>query len=170
MISKLHIGALPPNSHDSSYNIQLDSSTGIKAYLKNDEIDENTIFEFIDEKGRKLFLKNLSETVHIIDDNRKKTGYSFRNLPQFMSLILNEVTIRDAQYETDAVLDHYFYHDNTAPFIARRLIHRLVLSNPSPRYIKSVATAFRTGRYLYEFGTGEYGDLASTVAAIYLDR
>ena len=87
-----------------------------------------------------------------------------------MSLILNEVTIRDAQYETDAVLDHYFYHDNTAPFIARRLIHRLVLSNPSPRYIKSVATAFRTGRYLYEFGTGEYGDLASTVAAIYLDR
>lgn len=75
----------------------------------------------------------------------------------------------DAQYETDAVLDHYFYHDNTAPFIALRLIQRLVSSNPTPRFIESVATAFRTGMYL-SFGTGQYGDLASTVAAIFLDQ
>ena len=75
----------------------------------------------------------------------------------------------DAQFETASVLDHYFHHDNTAPFIALRLIQRLVSSNPTPRFIEAVATAFRTGRYL-SFGTGQYGDLSSTIAAIFLDR
>ena len=44
---------------------------------------------------------------------------SFRNPPHFMSLIpdyapygTGEQNVRDAQYETDAVLDHYFHHDN----------------------------------------------------------
>lgn len=60
-------------------------------------------------------------------DNMKVEGYtksppvvsSFRNPPHFMSLIsdyspygIGEQTLRDAQYETDAVLDHYFYEDN----------------------------------------------------------
>ena len=79
----------------------------------------------------------------------------------------------DAQYETEAVLDHYFYHDNTGPFLALRLIQRLVTSNPSPRYIYNVATAFKTGSYSargLSFGSGTYGDLAATFAAIYLDR
>ena len=79
----------------------------------------------------------------------------------------------DAQYETEAVLDHYLYHDNTPPFIALKLIQRLVTSNPNPRYIQTVANAFKTGTYDaggISFGTGKYGDLASTIAAIYLDR
>lgn len=49
------------------------------------------------------------------------TGYTFRNAPHFMSMIrdrspygIGETTVRDAQYETSAVLDHYFYHGNTA--------------------------------------------------------
>ena len=69
-------------------------------------------------------------------------------------------------------MDHYFYHDNIAPFLASRLIQRLVTSNPSPRYVKTVATAFKTGSYTSGgvlFGSGSYGDLASTFAAIYLD-
>ena len=71
-------------------------------------------------------------------------------------------------------MDHYFYHDNTAPFLASRLIQRLISSNPSPRYILAVATAFKTGHYESSgedsYGTGQYGDLAATFAAIYLDR
>jgi uncharacterized protein (DUF1800 family) len=81
---------------------------------------------------------------------------------------------RDAQYETEATLDHYFYHDNTAPFLAMRLIQRLTLSNPTPRYIYTVASAFKDGQYLDEsglsFGAGTYGDMAAIFAAIYLDR
>ena len=76
-------------------------------------------------------------------------------------------------FETDAAIDEYFYHDNIAPFIAVRLIQRLVSSNPSPRYVEAVAQAFRTGLYRsnsYNYGSGKYGDLAATVACIILDR
>ena len=80
---------------------------------------------------------------------------------------------RDAEFETDAVLDHYFYHDNTAPFLALRFIQRLVSSNPSPRYVESVASSFRSGSFKVgstTFGSGKYGDLEAFFAAIYLDR
>jgi len=48
-----------------------------------------------------------------------------------------------------------------------------VTSNPSPRYVKAVASAFRSGTYSFaglSFGTGDYGDLAATMAAVILDR
>lgn len=70
-------------------------------------------------------------------------------------------------------MDSYFYHPNTAPFISQRLIQRFGVSNPSPGYVKRVATAFRTGSYTsgtVEFGSSEYGDLNSTIAAIILDK
>jgi len=53
------------------------------------------------------------------------------------------------------------------------LIQRFGHSNPSPRFQQSVAEAFRSGEYQsndQSFGTGNYGDLAATVAAILLDR
>ena len=77
----------------------------------------------------------------------------------------------DAQYETEATLDHYFYHDNTPPFLALRLIQRLVTSNPSPRYVEDVANAFKTGSFEVgnvSFGTKKYGDMEAFFAAIYL--
>lgn len=97
--------------------------------------------------------------------------YYFRER-NFLSLILF-CLYRDAEFETDAVLDHYFYHDNTAPFLALRFIQRLVSSNPSPRYVESVASSFRSGSFTvgsYTFGSGKYGDLEAFFAAIYLDR
>ena len=50
-----------------------------------------------------------------------------------------------AMHETDALIDHLFFHPNTPPFIAHRLIQRMTTSNPSPKYVKAVATAFTTG-------------------------
>ena len=69
----------------------------------------------------------------------------------------------------------YFYHPNTAPFIAKRLIERFGTSNPSSRYVKAVSTAFTTGIYTHpasdtSFGSGEYGNLGAVVAAVLLDR
>ena len=73
---------------------------------------------------------------------------------------------------TEAVLDDYFFHQNTAPFLARLLIQRFnIASNPAPAYVAAVATAFRSGSYSSEgktFGSGNYGDLGSTIAAIFL--
>lgn len=80
---------------------------------------------------------------------------------------------RDALYETDAILQHYFEHPNTAPFVATTLIRHLVTSNPSPRFVSVVADAFRTGSYSsggIDFGSSKYGDLDATVAAVMLDR
>ena len=63
---------------------------------------------------------------------------------------------------TDA-LDALVAHPNTAPFISRQLIQRLVTSNPSPGYIYRVAQVFSNN------GAGVRGDLAAVVRAILLD-
>jgi Protein of unknown function (DUF1800) len=72
----------------------------------------------------------------------------------------------------DAVLDSLVNHASMAPFIGRQLIQHLVKSNPSPAYVKRVATAFNAGRFqgaTRSFGSGAKGDLAATVAAVLLD-
>jgi len=73
---------------------------------------------------------------------------------------------------TEAVLDDYMFHPNTAPFLARLLIQRFnIASNPAPAYVLAVANAFWSGSYSIEgtnFGSGKYGDLSSTIAAILL--
>jgi uncharacterized protein (DUF1800 family) len=61
------------------------------------------------------------------------------------------------------MLDTLFNHPNTAPFISRELIQRLVTSNPSPGYIYRVAQVFANN------GSGVRGDLAAVVRAILMD-
>jgi uncharacterized protein (DUF1800 family) len=60
-------------------------------------------------------------------------------------------------------LDVLFNHPNTGPFIAIRLIQRLITSNPVPAYVKRVASVFADN------GAGVRGDLAAVVKAIVLD-
>ncbi len=70
-------------------------------------------------------------------------------------------------------LDALFNHPNTAPFISKQLIQRLVTSNPSPAYVGRVATAFRTGRFVLPDGQvaggAGRGDMRAVVAAILMD-
>ncbi len=65
--------------------------------------------------------------------------------------------------DLDDALDNVFAHPNVGPFIARRLIHRLVTSNPSPAYVARVVARFENN------GSGERGDLGAVVRAILLD-
>jgi len=67
------------------------------------------------------------------------------------------------EQDLDAALDNIFDHRNVGPFIAIRLIQRLVTSNPSPGYIDRVASVFNNN------GSGVRGDLAAVVKAILLD-
>ena len=93
-------------------------------------------------------------------------------IPDYGSGRIGERNLRDAQYETEAVLDHYFYQDNVAPFICVRVMQRFSFSNPSPRFISSCVEAFRTGLYTSEattFGSGKYGSLEAMAASILLD-
>lgn len=81
-------------------------------------------------------------------------------------LLLNGVTLPAGQSGTQdlaAALDNVFNHPNIGPFIAIRLIQRLVTSNPSPGYIQRVGAVFDNN------GAGVRGDLGAVVKAILLD-
>jgi cullin-associated NEDD8-dissociated protein 1 len=166
--AKLKIGSPNPESFDpAEYTLVTTKRAVIRIYQQTDEdvFSKNTIFS-INHYGKRIFLKNVVSSVSI------GTEFSFRNPPRFMSFTSPEG--RDAAYETDSVLDNYFHHPNTPPFVAMRLIQRFGHSNPSPRYISMVSTAFKSGVYdvkkLPTFGNGDYGNLEATVAAILLDR
>ncbi len=66
--------------------------------------------------------------------------------------------------DIEEALDVIFNHPNVGPFIARRLIQRLVTSNPSPSYIERIARVFNDN------GSGIRGDLGKVIKAILLDR
>ena len=67
------------------------------------------------------------------------------------------------QQDLQAAIDSIFYHPNVGPFISRRLIQRLVSSNPSPAYVQRVATVFNDN------GSGQRGDLKAVIQTILLD-
>jgi uncharacterized protein (DUF1800 family) len=68
-----------------------------------------------------------------------------------------------ARPELKIALDKLFNHPNVGPFIAKQLIQRLTLSNPSPAYVARVAQAFNDN------GHGSRGDLYAMARAILLD-
>lgn len=124
-------------------------------------LDAGSIFELRDDKGVH-YRKNLKSEVQLVG-----TSISFRNAVHFINLADPE--LRDAQYETDAALDHYFHHSNTAPFLAKRMAQRFGISNPTPGFVSRVANAFTTGLYTSDdgisFGSNGYGDLGAMIVA-----
>jgi uncharacterized protein (DUF1800 family) len=70
----------------------------------------------------------------------------------------------DGMADISDALDNLFNHPNVGPFIARRLIQRLVTSNPTPEYINRVANAFNDN------GSGVRGDMKAVIKAILLDE
>ena len=166
--SSLSIGSAPPSWFGSSYSL-IDSAGGVDVYQLSAALSysTNTIFG-VTVNGQVKFFKNIRSMITI---GSGSTTFMARNPPHFMSFLVQDT--RDATYETDAVLDHYFYHPSVAPFISERIIQRFGISNPSPRYIAQAATAFTTGSYTSQgvtFGDGKYGNLGAMVAAIVLDR
>lgn len=66
--------------------------------------------------------------------------------------------------DLNMALDILFNHDNVGPFISRRLIQRLVKSNPSSQYIERISKVFNNN------GGGVRGDLRAVVKAILMDE
>ena len=80
--------------------------------------------------------------------------------------LLRGFVIPDGQTGMQDIRDaigHLADHPNVGPFIGRRLIQRLVTSNPSPAYLERVARVFA------DDGTGTRGNLGAVVRAILLD-
>jgi uncharacterized protein (DUF1800 family) len=67
------------------------------------------------------------------------------------------------QRDLQMALDALFTHPNTAPFVSKALIKRMVTSNPSPAYVYRVAQKFEND------GAGARGNLGAVVRAILTD-
>ena len=65
--------------------------------------------------------------------------------------------------DIDDAIHNLFMHPNVGPFIAFRLIQRLVKSNPSPEYIERMTQVFNNN------GNGVRGDMGALVKAILMD-
>jgi uncharacterized protein (DUF1800 family) len=65
--------------------------------------------------------------------------------------------------DIESAIDNLFQHPNVGPFVARRLIQRMITSNPSPSYVRRVAEAFGNN------GSGVRGDMQAVVRAVLLD-
>ena len=195
--SSLHIAASPPSTFGGGVytrctTLSCTSQAGIAVYVKGSSasprsFDDETIFEIISATSGKLgprwtrYLLNRESVVYVGPKQSDGTLFKFRNAPAFMPsqgyampdnspFTSEDFTAGRADFETTALIDHLLEHPNVAPFVSIRLIQRLTTSNPSPRYVETVATAFATGRYAGKTFSGEYGDLEATVAAILLDR
>jgi len=167
VLSELTVGAFEPDMFNGGDYEVVGDVNGVEAFRLTGTADftTDTIFKVASEFGETIYLKNVESTVQV------GGKYNIRNPPNFMDIVDPEV--RDAYYEVEAVLDHYVRHDNTAPFVSKLLIQRFGISNPSPRYVETVATAFQAGAYESQnitFGDGKWGNLGATVAAILLDR
>jgi uncharacterized protein (DUF1800 family) len=72
-------------------------------------------------------------------------------------------TVEEGELDIQDALDVIYNHPNVGPFISRRLIQRLITSNPSKEYIDRVSAIFNDN------GSGVRGDLGAVVKAILLD-
>jgi uncharacterized protein (DUF1800 family) len=77
---------------------------------------------------------------------------------QFLGVTVPAQTLADPQASLKAALDRLASHPNTAPFISKQLIQRLVTSNPSNAYVADITNVFRSTN----------GNLRAVVKAILL--
>jgi uncharacterized protein (DUF1800 family) len=80
----------------------------------------------------------------------------------FLGTTIAAQTTADPDASLRVALDAIAAHPNVGPFIGRQLIQRLVTSNPSPEYVRSVARAFADN------GAGLRGDLRAVIKAVLL--
>ncbi len=81
----------------------------------------------------------------------------------FLGTTIPASNVPDAKADLKVALDTLFNHPNVGPFISKQLIQRLVTSNPSPDYVRRVATVFNNN------GSGVRGDMKAVVRAILTD-
>lgn len=93
----------------------------------------------------------LTNTLHSTEEKR------------FLGQVIPASTTVDGAGDLKVALDTLFNHPNTAPFICKQLIQRLVTSNPSAAYVARVAAVFANN------GSGVRGDLRAVFQAIWLD-
>ncbi|HEX2542472.1 MAG TPA: DUF1800 domain-containing protein [Caldimonas sp.] len=97
--------------------------------------------------------------------NEYTANTSFHSVSEkkFWATTIPAQTKADTEGDFKIAIDTVFNHPNVAPFVSKQLIQRLVTSNPSPAYVRRVATVFNDN------GNGVRGDMKSVWKAILLD-
>lgn len=85
-------------------------------------------------------------------------GFHSTSVKQFLGVTVAQQTTANPTASLKAALDRLADHPNTAPFISRQLIQRLVSSNPSDAYVADITRIFRSSG----------GNLRAVVKAILL--
>ena len=86
--------------------------------------------------------------------------YHSTEVKTFLGVTIPVQTTANPAASLKVALDTLNLHANTAPFLSKQLIQRLVTSNPSPAYVQAVAGVF------IDNGAGVRGDLKAVVKAI----
>ena len=135
--------------------------------------DGNTIPTYsqtdVENSAKVLTGWTLIDSVNFFDGNEWRVSMKpFENYhDRTAKTLLNNTPVAaagKAPADLKILLDTLFNHPNVGPFISRRLIQRLVTSNPSPEYIKRVADTFNDN------GAGVRGDMKAVIRAILLDN
>ena len=121
--TELLIGSAPPDAFADGVYTQCSSSqcaealaAGVAVYLhsaSSGSLDERAIFRIHLNSTlggswtRPVFLANKASIVRVAGG-----AFAFRNPPKFHSFI--RPSIRDAEHETDALIDHLFWHKNVS--------------------------------------------------------
>ena len=111
MLAQLKVGAPAPGIFDAgTYELcQTAACTAVpdvQVWTRNaGQLDAQAIFGVVS-KTRDMFLFNRESLVSF-------SGFSFRNPPQYNKVGVN-TRETDAAYETDAIIESLFYHDNMA--------------------------------------------------------
>jgi uncharacterized protein (DUF1800 family) len=87
-------------------------------------------------------------------------AYHSTQVKNFLGVSIPAQTTADPVASLKIALDTLANHPNTAPFISKQLIQRLVTSNPSPAYVLAVSNAFNNN------GAGVRGDMKAVVKAV----
>ena len=164
IVNNLKVGHPSVEMFDEGTFISEETNLGYTIYhpAGSSGISLESIFKVVKD-GRVTFYKNMIPNVSITGQN----GVTIRNPPTFLNLI--NPTSLDAFYETEAVIEHFFYHPNSPTFFALEFIKRLGTSNPGPDYVEAVASAYKSGTfdaYGVNFGDNTFGSLEATFAAI----
>jgi hypothetical protein len=117
VLTKLYVGAFNPSYYGTTL-VATVLGDGVTMHSVAGQFSKDSIFEVVDDNGVTRFRKNIRSVVAVGNSSPNRFWFgagptesavlslSFRNPPHMSSFTYPD--LRDAQYETDAGLDHYF--------------------------------------------------------------